>query len=632
MPRPLSLVFVLPARVLVPALALWLVPASSVQAGNQHGPGWQQHQPKKTQPAPASLRDAKAKAGQKANKSTKAAQGAKGVPGPAGGAVLPVAPRRTVPDAASIPRRIPGKAPLYEDELIRLAIANDPELARRRAEILISRAKERGAGDWENPELRIGYAWDHDDRIREPFIERATERIASSERYSSVENERNLATGFEPFAGDSRSQSSSGTIRTSRYRTIERRVTPGRYKDVIDTTISEHRKANETFGQSTTNTEQGFSANTREAGSKNTDRRIVERSREIIRHPDDYSRDDQLSILVRFQVPNPWERRANIELAAAQTARAESDYLIEEDKVVRTVRAMYEDLNMAESQSRAALSRNGINEKFLSELDAANLPGLADLSADVRLGIGKTKRDFREIRSDISRLREELSTYCGLDQPERIGVIGKPTRRIVPSVALDEGYLVSMAQLHRSDLLDLEARLAVAQAELKVARTAKIPFVTFVDGGWATASTTGRTGEAEEWSVRAGITLPIFDWFGINKAHLEHRAATEEWSRQIEEQRELITTEIRGALKRIRAAAAELGTYEKDLARVKADSIKSRQQTAVDPIRSLKTKYQTEELVFKFEEDRYEVWSDYYKAVMELERALGTRLERVLNR
>ena len=613
--------------VLVPGLAL--CPASVLRAGNQNGPGWQQGKTKEkvAKAAKASV--------VRERKNAPAAFQAPDITSP-----IPVTPRRTAPEEESIQRSIPGNGLLFEDALVRLAIANNPELARRRAEILIARAKEKGAGDWENPELRIGYAWDQDDRLKEPFIERATERINSSERYTQTQSQSNLAGPFQVGEGDSQLQSTSGGIRASRYRTIERRVTPGRYRDVIDTTVFEHRKANETFRQNTSQTTQGATLNSRESGAQNTDRRIMERARETINHPDNYSRDDQLSLLVRFRVPNPWERRAKIELAAAQTARAESDYLIEEDKVVRTVRAMYEDLNMTESLSRGTVSRKGVNEKFLADLDAlvpgmadlADLADLANLAADVRLGILKSLRDDRELRSDIARFRQELSTFCGLDRPERIGVIGKPSRRVVPVDSLDADYLVSIAQLHRSDLLDLESRLSVAQAELKVSRAAKIPFFTFIDGGWTSSTTTGRTGESEGWSVRAGISLPLFDWVGINKAHLEHQIATEAYSRQIEEQRRLITMEIRAALNRISAAAQELVSYDKDLNRVRADAQKSMEQTSIDGIRSRKTRYQTEELVFKFEEDRYEVWSDYYKAVMELERALGARLERVLNR
>ncbi len=606
-------------RLAVPVLALTLLPLP-LTAGNQNGPGWQQARtkakPKTKTPkfeAPPSDKNP-------------------GLPLSATQDAVPVSPRRTAPPEDSIQRRIPGTGSLYEDDLIRLAIANNSELARRRAEIHIARAKVKGAGDWENPELRIGYTWDNDDRLREPFVERATERINARERYSSTESQRNLAGEFSPGFGDSQVQRTSGSVNTSRYRTIERRVTPGRYRDVVDTTVYERRNSRETFGQNTSETSQGFTFPSNEAGSQNTNRRIVERSREVINHPDDYSRDDELSLVLRFKIPNPWERRANIEIAAAETARAESDYLIEEDKVIRDVRALYEDLNMSESVARGSLSRRTMQEKFGGEVEAANVPDLADLAADIRLEVGKSIREQRELRSDIARLRQELAAYCGLDRPERIGVIGKPTRRVVAVDSLDMDYLTSMAQLHRSDLLDLQARLAVAKAELMVTKAAKIPFFSFLDAGWATAQTSGRTGENEEWGVRAGITLPIFDWTGLNKAHLEFRTATEIYSRQIEEQRSLIASEIRTAVARIRSASRELGTYDADLTKIKSNAARSIEQTVIDPIKNLKTRYQNEELVSQFEQDRYEVWSDYYKAVMELERALGTRLERVLSR
>jgi hypothetical protein len=163
-------------------------------------------------------------------------------------------------------------------------------------------------------------------------------------------------------------------------------------------------------------------------------------------------------------------------------------------------------------------------------------------------------------------------------------------------------------------------------------KAAKIPFFTFIDAVWATSQTEGRTGESDEWSVRAGISLPIFDWTGLNKAHLEHEKATELYTRQIEDQRRLIAVEIRAALTRIRMATKELNAFDGDFERIRANAAKSIAQTAFDPIKSSKTKYQNEELIAKFAQDRNEVWSDYSKAVMALERALGTRLEQVLNR
>ena len=312
MSRPTPLLSLSFCRTLIPLLGMTLLPLP-LTAGNQSGPGWQQTKPKA-----------------KVNKKSKAAPAPRAavVPGPAVDPVLPqgsanpVAPQRTAPQEGSIQRSIPGNGPLNEDDIIRLAIANHPELARRRSEILIARAKAKGAGDWENPELRIGYVWDQDDRLTEPFSEQSTERINARESFSSLESQRNLAPEFYPGFGDSSLQRTSGSVNTSRYRTIERKVTPGQFRDVVETTVYEQRKASESSLQNSANTGQGVTVNSREARAQQTNRRIVERSREVINHPDDYSRDDEFGLLVRFRIPNPWERKANLQIAAAETAGA----------------------------------------------------------------------------------------------------------------------------------------------------------------------------------------------------------------------------------------------------------------------------------------------------------------------
>ncbi len=604
----------------IPVVGLALGPMTLL-AGNQYGPGWQQEKPR-AQAKPLATPEPKAPSGPSLSKNK----------APSKVQAIPVKPPRTVPAEDALVREIPGSGLLGEDSLIRLAIANSPDLARLRAAVQISQAKALGVKDWENPELRIGYAWDHDDRIRQPFTEQETERITAREQFSTTQSQRNLAGEIFPGFGESQLQTSSGSLNTSRSRTIERRVTPGRFRDVIDTTVYENRSSVSSGQQRTADTIFGSTGVKNESEKASTDRRIVERSRQIVNHPDDFGRADQLSLLVRFKPPNPLERRAKIEMAAAATARAESEYLIEEDKIVRTVRALYEDLNMGESVARASLARRAEQEKLGTQIETASMPELADLAADVRLEVMKSIRDQREFRTDLARQRQELAAFCGLPQPERIGTLKHPIRRVVPAESLDVDYLITMAMLHRSDLLDLQARLAMAKAELMGTKAAKIPYFSFIDAGWATSQTEGRTSGSDEWSVRAGITLPIFDWTGLNKAHLEHEKATEVFSKRIEDQRRFIGTEIRAALSRIHISARELSAFDADLERIRANAARSIAQTAIDPIKNLKTRYQNEDLVAKFEQDRYEVWSDYYKAVMALERALGTRLEQVLNR
>ncbi|MES2705226.1 MAG: TolC family protein [Verrucomicrobiota bacterium] len=617
-------------RLLLMPLAALVCLSEPVSAGNQSGAGWNQAKPKakvkpKSKAAPAPRAQAAETAPElypPAPEAPPARRRKKGEPAEP--------PARPVPEESELMREAPASGQLDEDALIRMAIANSTDLARRRDEVLIARAKIRGAGDFENPELRIGYAWDHDDRLRSAFTETSEQAIFSNEQFSSVENRVNLAPFPYVGNGDTQYRTGNGLESTSRYQTIETKVTPGRYEDVKVTKVYETRVDSSSERQNRDKQSGGTIENEPLDITKKENRRIVEESREVIKHQDDHSRDDQLSLTLRFKLPNWLERRANIQIAAAETSRAESEYLIEEDKVILMVRELYEELTMLENTQRSSVVRAGVYQKYRSEFESANLPELADVTADIRREAGKNKLDQREHRSDIARVREELSAFCGLNQPERIKISDRPTRRLVPVKDLDPDYLASLAYLHRSDLLDLRSRHQLAKAELMGAKAQRIPSLTFIEGGWATSETTGRTGEAEEWGIRAGITLPLFEWTGINKAHKEFEKATEVYSRQIENQQRLIRLEITQSIARIKEATGELGTYEADFAQVKLDAQRSLTETAIDDVKLQKTRYQVDELTSRFEEERHEVWSDYHKAVMALERAIGTRLEKVM--
>ncbi|RYD37446.1 MAG: TolC family protein, partial [Verrucomicrobiaceae bacterium] len=540
-------------------------------------------------------------------------------------------PARPIPEEEELMREAPSAGQLDEDALIRMAIANNTDLARRRDEVLIARAKIQGAGDFENPELRIGYAWDHDDRLRSAYTETSQEAIFSDERYAATQSRTNLSPFLSPGYGDSQYRTTAGRNITSRYQTIETKVTPGRYEDVRVTKVYEARNESSNERQLRAKQSGGTIENEPLDIAENQNRKIVENRREVIKHDDAYSRDDQLSLTVRFRLPNWLERRANIQIAAAETARAESEYLIEEDKVILNVRELYEELIMLESTYRSNVQRGAMYQDFRTRFEAANLPDLADVAADIRRQQGGNRLDQREQRSDIARVREELSSFCGLDRPERIKILDRPLRRVVPVKDLDVDYLTSIAELHRSDLLDLRSRHQLAKAELMGAKAMRIPSLAFIDAGWSTAQSTGRTGESDEWAIRAGITLPLFEWTGINKAHKEFEKATEVYSRQIENQQHLIRVAIIQAISRIREATNEVSTFERDFAQTRADSEVSLKETSIDSLKAQKTEYQVKELLSRFESERHEVWSDYHKAVMALERAVGTRLEKVMS-
>lgn len=539
----------------------------------------------------------------------------------------PLSPYRPIPSEEVLHEQIAAGGPIDEDMCIRMAIANQPELRRRRADVAIARAKKLGATDWPNPELRIGYVWDYDDRLREPFVERSTERIRREERYNSGENSSSVNQFGSRTTG---SQRSSGTQRESRYRTIERRVRPGATRDVIDTVEYETIRETDRRRQNTRSSDGIFTNEESESRTQNTRRRIVERSREYSYHPDDTSRDDELTLMIRWDLPNFWERRALIEQAAGEIARAEADYLVEEDKVILKVREMFEELTTLEATLRTHNSRRSIHERYRADVERLNLPELANLAGNIRQEIHRLRRNARELRSDIARVRGELAAFCRIEDASRIAVPPLPGRRIVSADALDVDYLVSMALLHRSDLLDLQARHQLAQAELKGAKAMRIPSLSFVDFGWARTETSGRTGHSDEWMVRAGIVLPLFDWIGVNRAHKEFEVATKAFSDQIEYQRRLIEVEVRQALARIRAQEDEMASLESDLKAVREDGERSILENSGNVSRQIEFQYETDDEVARYEEDRVEVRSDYTKAVLALETALGARLERVL--
>src|SRR5690606_26051042 len=135
----------------------------------------------------------------------------------------------------------------------------------------------------------------------------------------------------------------------------------------------------------------------------------------------------------------------------------------------------------------------------------------------------------------------------------------------------------------------------------------------------------------EEWQVRVAITLPLFDWIGINQTQKEFQTATELYERQIGDRQRLISMQIEQAINRIRRAEQKLALFETELNNLNASAERSLKETAEDLNDNARAKIKIEQLRSQYEEERYESWSEYNRSVLELERALGCRLEKALN-
>lgn len=520
---------------------------------------------------------------------------------------------------------VPNQGPITERELTLLAIANLPQLEKLRGAVKVATAQQRAVRNLEEPELRVSYAYDNDNRVGEPFTEFDTSLTNSTDTFNTFSTETTLnGTTLE---------SERGSTSTSRMRMIERRVTPGATQDVIEERIYETRDSSTSSSGSRTE----LGSTSPQSSSESSNRRLVATNRRVIEHPDTTGRDNAWGALVRFKVPHPWERKARILRAAAEVSLAEADYFAEEDIVVRTVRSNFQDLAILNARLATQTLRKKNCESYRDWLQTQQSPKIGLDLASARAKVYGTLTDIRSLEGEIANLRQELAAYCGLSDPTRIKTSLSPTFISQPA-QLDVAYLSNIATLYRSDMLNAQARLSIAKAQLAQAKAASIPFTTFIDLGYSQQNSFRRTGQNEEWFARVGISIPIFNWLGINKQREVPLAATLSIEQQIQLQRSLIANEISQAITRLVSADSQLENCKQDLSKLNADLKKSLADSQLatadieDLLKAKRIEQEFQDLSQQMELNRYSALSAYLEASYALEKAIGVGLERVLRR
>ncbi|MFN0075858.1 MAG: TolC family protein [Prosthecobacter sp.] len=556
-------------------------------------------------------------------------------------AATPAAPARpsaAIPSAESIAAMVPASGKLSERELILMAISQRPDLEKLRGAIATATALKRAARDLENPELRLSYAQDRDDRIDDPYTEYETLRSSTSETATTITGESSLSIGAGGV-GTAKTSTGAETSLTNKNRTrvIEREVTPGATKDVIVERVYETNSSTSSSRFSEAELKGTTPTNTEGTKQEREKRRLVGTTRREILHPDVSGRDNALGIMLRLKLPHPWERKARIQRAAAEISLAEAEYYAGEDTVVRTVRKTFQELGILQGKLTAQNARKTGHEAYRDWLESRNTPKLGLDLAAARAKVHGCMADIRSLEDNIATMRGELAAYCGLTDANRIDTTSK-TRLIYSPSTLDVEYLTSIAMLYRSDVLGDQARLAIAQAELAEVNARRIPFSTFVDFGYTEVESLRRSGMRGEWFGRVGVSIPLWDWIGVNKKHKVFEATQQSLGTKIELQRRLIAAEISQAVKRLAAAEAQLSSQDKDLAELKADMKKSMNDAQMatldvdDLAKAKRIDQEFADLTQQFELSRFTSLSAYQDALMALEKALGIRLERALSR
>ncbi|HWB05395.1 MAG TPA: TolC family protein [Verrucomicrobiales bacterium] len=556
---------------------------------------------------------------------------------PAGKKTAPQSPPDLIADPAELLSRVPTSGPLGEEHLILLAIANSPVLERRRADIASARAERRTVQDWENPELRLSYSSQDDDYIDRPYTERSIEQYTANETAVGNDSTTSLAGPGQPGFGTSTLDSNNSTTSTNRYREIERIITPGKNgSEEVVTNIYELRTEDENGFRDRIFNDGVSTINTSDALASHVTRTLTSTSRETTTSTQRGNGSDTFSALIRFRIPNPWERKARIQRASAEIMLAEGQYLSDEDRLVREIRERYDAIGMLESVRGAQEKIRTTYGAYEKEMLEINQPEFIAEPTRAKVDIRKAGREIHEADVEILRLRAELATLTGLQDPSRIRS-GSMKRRSVDSGALEVDYLTDIGMLYRADAVESRGRLEIAKAHLAEAKATRIPFATFLDAGYTRETGEGRRGSQDEWEIRLGISLPIWDLFGINKKVGEHKKAAAAWELQYSKQRQKVQTDVTLAIRRLRAAASNLDYYDKDLSRIREDikndlpKIQEAMARVSDYGRLKRTKYELEVEQQEVEISRYKALSEYNQSLIFLEDAIGVRVEKALN-
>lgn len=498
-------------------------------------------------------------------------------------------------------------------ELTVLALQNDPGLVALRHNIPVEEAKKRAAVQWRDPELRLGISRDANIQLDDPYTRSGTSSETFTTRGNSTESGglNGNATGRE---------TTSGTRTTS----FTEQVIPGANSDRVIRTETE-RLQTQTSSRDTDNR-----GTTNRSGSDSE----VFRSRtdeNVFHGRDRLARDQTASVKVRFWLPKPAEMKALIDQAARRVEMANYQITAAERQVILEVREQYEQLQFLSRKLAVSKSQISIIEKHVErEQKLLNSGGAFTLD---QLSFEDLKIPGLELAVDAAEMELEaakraLAARVGLADGSRIRVDDNLLRSGISLRDTDLDYLTLMAFAHRGEVGILQHEQAIAESELHLVKTKRIPWFSFLEAAYANDSTGGQHTN-DNYGVQVGVILPLFS--EIAKEEDVAEARLQSYYAMLEANQKSIANEVAEAFKSVNDATRHrartndaVARHSEKMARRAEDLEASENLAAKEQLR-----YDTEMQQHKLRE--YQLSADrlYNQSLIRLEKALGADLDRV---
>jgi hypothetical protein len=185
-----------------------------------------------------------------------------------------------------------------------------------------------------------------------------------------------------------------------------------------------------------------------------------------------------------------------------------------------------------------------------------------------------------------------------------------------------------MAFAHRGEVGILKHEQAIAESELDLVKTKRIPWFSFVDAAYAQDSTSGQHTN-DNYGVQVGVILPLFSWLAKDEKVVEARI--EGYYASLEANQKKIANEVAEAFQSVKEASRHRARTEaaieqhSRLMKERAKDLEASEDLAARE----QLRYETEMELYKFHD--YNLAADrlYNQSLLRLERALGADLDQV---
>jgi outer membrane protein TolC len=573
------------------------------------------------------------------------------------------------------PQAANGKMGL--EALIEQAIAHEPNILRLKRQVDIERSRVKFAAPPRNPEVRLGFSHGSDPALSRPYTEVEEETITQSGNRSSRLNRTESSNGSESRTGTenrsgagARSQSfneqrqssenGNATIRDSERfnetttRTTRREITPTRRGEIVRTTVEE--ASNERFRE--TQTENGsatgresrnnqfsgtkgsgldadaFSTRSSENGSRSdsgsSSSRVISESiseRSFDRASSDGS--DQFSVQFRIFPRNPWEKAAREERAQGAVLLAQFNYDAAVRALENEVRQIYMELQFL--RKRVGLSDSKLNFldqeiAFHRKLFEAGRGGADDLVA-TQINAINLQKERREAEDILLAGKASLAARVHVEDVERID-LGDPTteRKIdIDRLSLDELLEAALFADDQAGIIALEQRLI--RKDMALVEAEKYPWFSLISATYGYEERFNAKYQ-DNFSIVAGVTLPVFDWFGKEDKTEPQKLEIQALEEQRKAIHERLKYKIMLSLDRLKQSLSSAETFSQDYADLRTRIVAMKTKLAdAGGLEANKQMVALERHLVEIDTRALSIGLEYARALLNFESMLGVDLD-----